>query len=363
MNAPAQTPHGADPYVGRVIGGKYRVEQRLGAGAMGTVYRAVDASGARCAVKVLQGEASADPDLRERFRREAEAMLMIQHPNILEVRDYGIDPQLSAPFLVMELLEGRSLEEMVVEHTPDPQTGLDLAKQVCRGLACAHAAGVLHRDLKTENVFVIWSGSHWVAKLLDFGLAKLDDNKYGPARKLTMQGAVFGSPAYMSPEQGTGSPMDARADVYSMGVVLYEMLAGAWPFEMESQMAMLRAHLLEPPPPLASKREGLVVVPALDAIVHKALAKKPSERYPSAVEMLAALDALPTPAAWIAGMTHVPQVPIAPPPAAPRAALPAATASMPDDAPKRGSTAMVIGGLAVTLILVAVVAAALFFLR
>lgn len=281
---------------------------------MGTVYRATDARGTPCAVKVLQDEAVSDEALRERFRREAEALFELKHPNILEIRDYGVDPKWELPFLVMELLEGRTLEDMVLEHTPDPQTGFELGKQVLAGLAHAHKSGVLHRDLKTENVFVTWNGRGWIAKLLDFGLVKFtDDAKWGPAKKLTMQGAVFGSPAYMSPEQGTGTAMDTRSDVYSAGVVLYELLTGSWPFEVEDQLQMLRAHLMDPPPPLAVKREGLVVRPELEAALMKALAKKPNDRFGDAQELLAALEAIPSPAAWIAGMTHVPAQPLPPP--------------------------------------------------
>ncbi|UJR84256.1 serine/threonine-protein kinase [Sandaracinus amylolyticus] len=314
MNATAPSASKPDPMVGQIVAGKYRLDAKLGAGAMGTVYRATDARGALCAVKILQNEI-ADDETRERFRREAEALFELKHPNILEVRDYGVDTARNTPYLVMELLQGRTLEEMVVEHTPDPQTGLELGKQVLRGLAHAHKAGVLHRDLKTENVFVTWDGRNWVAKLLDFGLVKFtDDKKWGPAKKLTMQGAVFGSPAYMSPEQATGTPVDARSDVYSFGVMLFEMLTGSWPFEVESQHEMLKAHLLEPVPPLSTKREGLTVLPALEQIVQRALAKKPSDRFANAPEMLAALEALPTPAAWISGLTHVPPQPIAPPP-------------------------------------------------
>lgn len=359
MSATATQAAAPDPLVGQVIAGKYRLDAKLGAGAMGTVYRATDAQGVPCAVKVLQS-AIADDETRERFRREAEALFELKHPHILEVRDYGVDPQRNAPYLVMELLQGRTLEEMVVEHTPDPQTGLELGKQVLRGLAHAHAAGVLHRDLKTENVFVTWDGQRWVAKLLDFGLVKFtDDQKWGPAKKLTMQGAVFGSPAYMSPEQGTGSPMDARSDVYSVGVMLFELLTGSWPFEVESQMEMLKAHLLTPPPPLASKREGLAVLPQLEAIVQRALAKKPEQRFADAREMLAALEALPAPAAWISGLTHVPPAPLPPPgmPAAPPMAHAPPSSS--------GLSPLVIAGIAIGagLLVVAIAIGAFFAVR
>jgi serine/threonine protein kinase len=291
-----QTP--ADLLVGRVLAGKYRLEQKLGAGAMGAVYRATASDGQRCAVKVLQHEAVADDGLRERFEREARALFALRHPNVLEVRDYGVDNGL--PYLVMELLEGRTLEEMVVEHTPDPQTGLELAKDVLRGLAFAHEKGVLHRDLKTENVFCQWDGQRWRAKLLDFGLVKFqDEEKWGSAKKLTMQGSVFGSPAYMSPEQATGTPMTARSDVYSAGIVLYEMITGDWPFDAESQVDMLRMHLMTTPAPLVTRREALTVRPELESLVQKALAKKAAERFADAREMLAALEAIPSPAAWI----------------------------------------------------------------
>jgi serine/threonine-protein kinase len=242
-------------------------------------------------------QAVADPALHTRFEREAKALFSLRHPNVLEVRDYGVETGL--PYLVMELLDGRTLENMIVEHTPDPQTGVELARQVLRGLAYAHSQGVLHRDIKSENVFVTWNGSAYRCILLDFGLVKLDDSKFGPAQKLTMAGSVMGSPAYMSPEQGTGDVVDARSDVYAMGVVLYELVTGEWPFAAESQVEMFRMHLLESPPPMASKREGLVVRPELEAIVQKALAKKKDQRWADAGQMLAALEAVPSPAAWI----------------------------------------------------------------
>jgi serine/threonine-protein kinase len=295
MERITQTP--AEAFVGRTIAGKYRLLEKIGEGAMGAVYEALDADARPCAVKMMHARAVADPALRTRFEREAQALFSLRHPNVLEVRDYGVEAGL--PFLVMERLSGRTLEEMVVEHTPDPQTGVELAKQVLRGLAFAHAHGVLHRDIKSENVFVTWNGREHRCVLLDFGLVKLDDSKHGPSEKLTMDGSVMGSPAYMSPEQGTGQPVDARTDVYAMGVVLYELVTGEWPFSAESQIEMFRMHLVERPPEMESQREHLVVAPGLEAIVQKALAKAKADRWQDAGEMLAALEALPSPSAWL----------------------------------------------------------------
>jgi serine/threonine-protein kinase len=338
---------------GHVVGGTYRLVQRLGAGAMGTVYRAEGSGQQPCAVKLLNRESGGDEELRERFRREAEALFMVRHPNILAVHDFGVDAALGTSYLVMELLDGRSLDAMIDEHTPDPKTGVDLAVQICRGLAHAHQNGVLHRDLKTENVFITWDGKSWVAKLLDFGLVKLDDERFGPAQKLTMLGQVFGSPAYMSPEQATGAPLDARSDVYSMGVVLYELLTGRWPFEEDSHVAMARAHFLEAPPPLEVKRPGLVLRPELQAIVQRALAKKPADRFADGGELLRALEAVPAPAAWMSGLTHVPPAPIAPLPASGGArAAGAASSGKPAGASWRLPVAFGLG-LAVLVALVA----------
>jgi serine/threonine-protein kinase len=246
------------------------------------------------------------------------------------------------PFIVMELLAGRTLEEMVVEHTPDPQTGVELGKQVLRGLAFAHSQGILHRDIKSENVFVTWDGQQYRCILLDFGLVKLDDTKHGPSQKLTMAGSVMGSPAYMSPEQGTGDVVDARSDVYAMGVVLYELVTGEWPFAAENQIEMFRLHLLEPPPAMSSKREHLVVKPELEAVVQKALAKKKADRWADAGAMLAALEAIPGPVAWLdpTGRSRPTAVTL---PVAPAVSTPAtATAPTPDAGPGRNTLIAVI---------------------
>lgn len=290
-----------DPLIGRELEGRYRLITSLGEGAMGRVYRGerVDGGGP-IAVKVMNEDCSEQPDLRERFEREARALFGMQNPHIIDVQDYGvIDGR--QPYLVMELLDGQSLESMVESNVLDPAAALDLGRQMLFGLAFAHSQGVLHRDLKTENIFVIrHADGRLHAKLLDFGLVKfMDDERWGEGRKLTVAGSVMGSPAYMSPEQGTGGSMDARSDVYSAGVVLFELLTGNWPFTGESRMDMLKQHLLAPVPDLSSARPGLRVRPELDALIKKAMAKEANDRFKNAPEMLAALDAIPHPAAWL----------------------------------------------------------------
>ncbi|MEC7519118.1 MAG: serine/threonine-protein kinase [Myxococcota bacterium] len=290
-----------DPLIGTELDGRYRLLEAIGEGAMGRVYRAerMDGTGL-VAVKVLNEDCTREADLRERFEREARALFGLTHPNILDVQDYGVIGG-QQPYLVMEMLQGQSLDELVDAETLEPAVALDLGRQVLTGLAHAHGLGVLHRDLKTENVFVVRSPDGRLhAKLLDFGLVKfVDDERWGEGRKLTVAGSVMGSPAYMSPEQGTGGPMDARSDVYSAGVVLFELLTGAWPFEAESRVEMLKAHLLEPVPALASARAGLQARPELDGVIRKAMAKEMADRFADAGQMLAALDAVASPAAWL----------------------------------------------------------------
>ncbi len=298
-----------DPLIGVELDGRYRLHSEVGEGAMGRVYRAerLDGSG-RVAVKVLNEDCSEQPDLRERFEREARALFGLSHPHILDVQDFGVAPN-GQPYLVMELLEGKSLDEMVDEQLLAPEAAVAVGRQLLEGLAFAHAQGVLHRDLKTENIFVVQrpdGGLH--AKLLDFGLVKfVDDERWGEGRKLTVAGSVMGSPAYMSPEQGTGGVMDARSDVYSAGVVLFELLTGRWPFEAESRVEMLKAHLLEPVPSLSAARPELQYAPALDQVIQKAMEKDADHRWLDASQMLAALDAIAGPVAWLPSTPAAPK--------------------------------------------------------
>lgn len=283
--------------IGATLDDRYEIVSLLGEGGMGAVYRARQPGGPDVAVKVLHEELGDNAALRERFEREARALFGLEHPNILHVLDFGIHD--GRPYLAMELLDGRPLDALVEDGPLPPERAYELARQILRGLAFAHANGVLHRDLKAENVFVATdSAGQPVAKLLDFGLVKFtDDERWGSSSNLTTQGAIFGTPAYMAPEQCAGAPVDARGDVYSAGVILFELFTGVWPFMEETRVKMFQAHLGKPPPRLSDAAEGPVFREELEAVVAKALAKRPDDRFQDAQAMLAALEAVPRPVA------------------------------------------------------------------
>ncbi|MAQ13590.1 MAG: hypothetical protein CMN30_02180 [Sandaracinus sp.] len=281
--------------VGQVIDQRYHVTQLIGEGGMGAVYRAEQQDGPPVAIKVLHEELGDQEESRARFEREARALFGLEHPNILHVHDFGIVD--GKPYIAMELLEGHPLDKMVEDGPLEPAVAFEVGRQILAGLAYAHGQGALHRDLKTENV---WFGTHPdgrpFAKLLDFGLVKFtDDERWGQSSKLTMTGAVFGTPAYMAPEQCAGAPVDARADVYSTGVILFELFSGMWPFMEETRMDMFKAHLAKPPPHLHEVVEGWVPSPPLDAVIQKALAKTAKDRFQNGQEMLAAFEQVPVP--------------------------------------------------------------------
>lgn len=304
-------------FVGVTLDERYRILEVLGEGGMGTVYRAAqlgpddaETGSSEVAVKVLHEELGQDASQRERFEREAQALFGLQHPHILAVHDYGVHEGL--PYLVMELLEGQSLDELTEDGPLKPEVALEIFEQVLQGLAFAHAQGALHRDLKTENIFVLRMPAGQIhCKLLDFGLVKfMDDKRWGESKQLTNLGQVFGTPAYMSPEQCTGGPVDLRTDVYAMGVVLFELLTGAWPFLEETRIEMMRAHLSAAVPSIGETRPELWVHPSLETLLQKAMAKNKEHRFADAQGMLKALHDIPGPAVKLANPGGF--VPVAP---------------------------------------------------
>jgi serine/threonine-protein kinase len=278
-----------DARIGTVLGGKYRIVRKLGEGGMGAVYAAVqEPLGRKVAVKVLLPVLARDATLVGRFQREAELAASLGHPNIVQVTDFGVDD--GSAFLVMDLLDGESLGGLLERDvTLAPSRVCFIAAQVLSALEAAHSRGVVHRDLKPDNIYLTSvSGVADLVKLLDFGIARLIEGDGD--QKMTATGQVLGTPAYMSPEQARGKPVDARSDLYALGVVMYEALSGHMPVNGSNYHELMFAIVGETPTPLAQLVPGLD--PALVAVVERAMAKDPNARFASAAEMRAALDAL-----------------------------------------------------------------------
>jgi serine/threonine-protein kinase len=308
-----------DPYLGRVLGGKYRLEQRLGIGAVGTVYRAMHQQlGRTVAVKVLRASMAKDPDVVARFTREARLASRVEHPNVVRVWDCDSEPD-GLTYLAMELLEGRELAEIIARepHLASERI-VELLTQVLAALGAAHRLGIVHRDLKPENIIVLPSVADdgraiEVVKVADFGIARVYGESASPTEQITRWGVVSGTPEYMSPEQALADELDGRSDLYACGVILYEMLAGRQPFTGDSPLSILEDHIRTEVPPPSRWRS---VDTRLEAVAMRALAKARDDRYADAPAMRTALvDALALP------------LTMSPPPAAPTRAAPI------DDAP------------------------------
>ena len=326
--APAGASAAAAPLAGRVLDSKYELVERLGEGGMGAVYRARRLHiGDEVAVKVLNERALLDASSAERFRREARSAASIGHPNVVTIHDFSeARPGGEPAYIVMELVRGPSLRSLLKrEGRLDAGRAVALMRDICAGVGLAHRRGVVHRDLKPDNVIVAppaIEGEREVAKVVDFGIAKLRD--LDSQFTLTQTGAVVGTPFYMSPEQCRGASLDARSDVYSLGAMLYEMLAGAPPFRAGNLAELVARHLGEPPPPFPPE---LRVSPALEAVCLRALSKRPEERPADATELSRELRD-----AAVGAPDHLSQLPTAPrayTAAPPSAAPPAARRARP----------------------------------
>ncbi len=280
--------------LGLVLADRYEIIDRLGSGGMGVVYRARHVGLQKdVAVKVLLPELSAIPGVAERFEREALSLSKLDHPGIVRVIDFGhTDPGLL--YLVMDFVEGEALSDLIRREAPFPaDRAVSLCLQILLALDHAHGLGVIHRDLKPDNIMVVDPGTRSESiRILDFGIAKmLEDADEDDKEPLTKAGMVFGTPEYVSPEQASGEPdrVDMRSDLYTVGVILYEMLAGRRPFEASSRMALLNQHMTKKPPALPLDRPGRNIPRELATIVMKSLEKKRSDRFQSALEFYAAL--------------------------------------------------------------------------
>jgi len=275
-----------DPLIGETLAGKYRIEERLSVGGMGTVYRATHVlMDKKVAVKVLRASLAADETIVARFSREARAASRISHPHALSVTDFG-EAEGGVVFLVMEFLDGRTLKEVIRQEGPLPlQRTVEIMRQVGAALDAAHAEGVIHRDLKSDNIMLLKTAGADYAKVLDFGIAKLQQPAGSQDPDLTSPDLIVGTPHYMSPEQCSQvGDLDARSDIYSLGVILYEMLVGRVPFTGPSATAIMLKHLQQPPPSVFDDRSDLPQ--GVGIVVAKALAKRADERYQTAAEMM-----------------------------------------------------------------------------
>ncbi|NUP14150.1 MAG: protein kinase [Polyangiaceae bacterium] len=310
----ADLPSGAEELVGLTLGGRYVVESILGQGGMGTVYRVRHAMiGRPFALKVLRREIVIEAESVRRFVQEAKIAAGIRHDNLIEVTDFGEVTSadlpslktLKQPFFVMELLEGNTVAELIAERgSLEPRVVAEVFRQVAEGLAVAHEGGVVHRDLKPDNVFLLKSTPRANAasgaatraarakeglrvKVLDFGVAKL-----ASGGKMTRQGTVFGTPYYMSPEQASGLPIDGRADQYALGVVMYEALSGRVPFDDDAYMGVMTKHLFAEPEPIQAVVKNPEKLGSLGPIVMRCLEKRPENRFASMRELARALAAV-----------------------------------------------------------------------
>ncbi len=282
-----------DDVVGRTIEGKYEVEKLIGAGGMGKVYRGRNKrTDSPVAIKTLIPDLISDESLVKRFEIEAKAASNLRHPNTIRIYDFGREGDML--FMVMELLDGYSLEGLLArDGRVAPGRLVKIIMQTCRSLAEAHASGLVHRDIKPDNLFLnqVGTDEDEHVKVLDFGVAKLKDNQFGQAT-LTQAGMIFGTPRYMSPEQARAFELDGRSDIYALGVIMFECLTGVPPFEANDPVGVLVKHVNEPIPTFAEVNPDMEPVPELEAITRRCMQKDPDERFDDVHTLLNAVEAV-----------------------------------------------------------------------
>jgi VCBS repeat-containing protein len=270
----------------RIISGKYRLDALIGQGGMGSVYRATHLELDRTiALKIVLPDFVSNQETLERFRQEARAAARLNHPNVISVYDFGILPTGQA-YLAMELLTGRSLrEELEQQGRLSPQRILSILRPVCQAIHAAHEAGVVHRDIKPDNIILLSQPEtgEEIVKVVDFGIAKLKERSGGTVSKLTEPGLVMGTPHYMSPEQCRGEELDRTSDIYSLGVTLYELLVGHVPFDAPTPSGVIIQHAVDPPPLMRRLRPD--IPEEIERVVLKALSKAREQRQPTAIRL------------------------------------------------------------------------------
>ena len=308
----SETSEGAKRLVGTTVGGRYKVTSLLGEGGMGAVYLVEHMlMRKRMALKVLNAELSKNREMVARFEREAMAAAHLEHPNVVAATDLGFTDE-GALFLVLEFIDGKSLREVLNFGPISSARVIHIARQISSALQRAHSVGIVHRDLKPENVMIMnRDGDPDFVKVLDFGLAKirleaLVDDISQRSETLTKYGTIFGTPAYMAPEQAAGGEVDGRTDLYALGAVMYELLTGWVPFDADDPSVILRQQILAPVPPMSQKAPSVKVPAALDAMVMKLLEKNPDNRYKDARHLLDALAEL----AAAEGLRYEPSSPL-----------------------------------------------------
>jgi len=290
-----------DPLVGAVLGERYRIIDRRASGAMGQVYQAAHTRMASVfAVKVLFGDLAYDEEMRTRFAREAEIASFLQSRHIVRVVDFSQSDQ-GLLYLAMEYLDGDSLTDVIQRHGRiEASRALHIARQIARGLSHAHERGVVHRDLKSDNVILVREDDEDdIAKILDFGVARIRSDV-----RLTQAGAIVGTPAYMAPEQIMSGEIDARADQYALGVTLYEMLTGQLPYEFSNLMSLVQMQKTAARKPIAAFLPATPYIQAIDTLVSRLLSVRAEDRFASARDVVAAINSLPAP-------NSVPRIPAA----------------------------------------------------